>query len=116
MINPGTYNIICPQGATYDNTFTLTVGGTAQNFTGYTAAMQVRESAGAATALLNLTTANGGITLGGTAGTILVTIAGSATSALTAGSYSYDLELYSGSVTTRLLQGSFNLTGEVTRA
>jgi hypothetical protein len=116
MISPGNYNIVCPQGATFDSTFTLTVGGTAQNFTGYTAAMQVRDSAGAATALLNLTTSNGGITLGGTAGTILVTIAGSATSALTAGSYSYDLELYSGSVTTRLLQGSFNLTGEVTRA
>jgi hypothetical protein len=51
MINPATYDIVCPQGATYDSTFTLTVGGTAQNLTGYTAAMQVRESAGAATAL-----------------------------------------------------------------
>jgi len=116
MINPANYDITCPQGATFDRTFTLTVGGTAQNFTGYTGAMQVRESAGAATALLNLTTANGGIALGGTAGTILVTIAGSATAVLDAGSYIYDLELYSGSVTTRLLQGSFNLTGEVTRA
>jgi hypothetical protein len=116
MINPGTYNIVCPQGATFDSTFTLTVGGTAQNLTGYTSAMQVRESAGAATTLLNLTTANGGITLDGTAGTILVTIASTATAALTNGSYSYDLELYSGSITTRLLQGSFNVTGEVTRA
>jgi hypothetical protein len=116
LINPGTYNITCPQGATFDTTFTLTVGGTAQNLTGYTAAMQVRDSAGAATAMLNLTTANGGITLGGTAGSVLVTIASTATAALIAGSYSYDLELYSGSVTTRMLQGSFNVTGEVTRA
>ncbi len=116
MISPGTYNITCPQGATFDTTFTLTVGGTAQNLTGYTSAMQVRDSAGAATAMLNLTTANGGITLGGTVGSVLVTIASTATAALTPGSYSYDLELYSGSVTTRMLQGSFNVTGEVTRA
>lgn len=115
MINPGDYNITCPQGATFDRTFTLTVDGTPQNLTGYTAAMQVRESVSGSTALINLTTENGGITLGGSAGTILVTISASTTAAVTAGSYSYDLELYSGSTVTRLLQGAFNLTGEVTR-
>jgi hypothetical protein len=114
MINPGTYNITCPQGATWDKTFTVTIGGTALNLTGYTAAMQVRDSAGAATALISLT--NGaGITLGGTAGSVGVTIASTATAALSAGSYSYDLELNSGSTITRLLEGAFNVTGNVTR-
>jgi hypothetical protein len=114
MINPGTYNITCPQGATWDRTFTVTIGGTALNLTGYTAAMQVRDSAGAATALISLT--NGaGITLGGTAGSVGVTIASTATAALSAGSYSYDLELNSGSTITRLLEGAFNVTGNVTR-
>jgi hypothetical protein len=114
MINPGTYNITCPQGATWDRTFTVTIGGTALNLTGYTAAMQVRDSAGAATALVSLT--NGaGITLGGTAGSVGVTIASTATAALSAGSYSYDLELNSGSTITRLLEGAFNVTGNVTR-
>jgi hypothetical protein len=114
MINPGIYNITCPQGATWDRTFTVTIGGTALNLTGYTAAMQVRDSAGAATALVSLT--NGaGITLGGTAGSVGVTIASTATAALSAGSYSYDLELNSGSTITRLLEGAFNVTGNVTR-
>jgi hypothetical protein len=114
MINPGTYNITCPQGATWDRTFTVTIGGTALNLTGYTAAMQVRDSAGAATALVSLT--NGaGITLGGTAGSVGVTIASTATAALSAGSYSYDLELNSGSTITRLLEGAFNVTGNATR-
>jgi hypothetical protein len=114
MINPGTYNITCPQGATFDRTFTVNVGGTALNLTGYTAAMQVREGAGAATALLSLTNGTG-ITLGGTAGTIGVTIAATASAALPSGSYSYDLELNSGGTITRLLEGSFNVTGNITR-
>jgi hypothetical protein len=114
MINPGTYNITCPQGATWDRTFTVTVGGTALNLTGYTAAMQVRESAGAATALVSLTNGSG-ITLGGTAGTIGVIVAATATAALSSGSYSYDIELNSGSTVTRLLEGAFNVTGNVTR-
>jgi hypothetical protein len=116
MINPGIYNIVCPQGATFDRTFTLTVDGTAQNLTGYTAAMMVRESADASTAVISLSTAGSGIVLGGAAGTIAVTIGASVTGAVDAGSYSYDLELYSGAVTTRLLQGSFLVTGEITRA
>ena len=114
MINPGTYNITCPQGATWDRTFTVTVGGTKLNLTGYTAAMQVRESADATATLISLTNGSG-ITLGGTAGTVDVVISSSVTAGVAAGSYSYDLELNSGSTITRLLEGSFNVTGNVTR-
>ncbi len=114
MINPGTYNITCPQGATFDRTLTVTVGTAALDLTGYTAAMQVREAAGAATALISLTNGSG-ITLGGTAGTIGIVVAATATAAVSAGSYSYDLEINSGGTITRLLEGSFNVTGNVTR-
>jgi hypothetical protein len=114
MINPGTYNITCPQGATWDRTFTVTVGGTKLNLTGYTAAMQVRESADATATLISLTNGSG-ITLGGTAGTVDVVISSAVTAGVAAGSYSYDLELNSGSTITRLLEGSFNVTGNVTR-
>lgn len=114
MINPGTYNITAPQGATWDKTFTVTVGGTALDLTGYTAAMQVRESADAGTALISLTNGSG-ITLGGTAGTVGVVISSAVTAGVASGSYSYDLELNSGSTITRLLEGSFNVTGNVTR-
>jgi hypothetical protein len=114
MINPGTYNITCPQGATWDRTFTVNVGSTRLNLTGYTAAMQVRESADAGTAIISLTNGSG-ITLGGTAGTIDVVISSAQTAGAASGSYSYDLELNSGGTITRLLEGSFNVTGNVTR-
>jgi hypothetical protein len=52
--------------------------------------------------------------LGGTAGTIAVAITSAQSSAIPAGSYAYDLEIISGQVT-RLLQGSFNVVGNVTR-
>jgi hypothetical protein len=114
MINPGLYNIVCPQGATFDRTLTVTVGTAALNLTGYTAAMQVREAAGAATALISLTNESG-IILGGTAGTIGIVVAATASAGVAAGSYSYDLELNSGGTITRLLEGSFIVTGNVTR-
>lgn len=115
MINPGTYNIDCPQGATWDRTFTATIDATPINLTGYTAAMQVRDAADSATALISLTSSSG-IVLGGSAGTIAVTISAEVTSAIVAGSYSYDLEITSGGgVVTRLLQGAFNVTAGVTR-
>jgi hypothetical protein len=114
MINPGLYDLVCPQGASFDKTFTWTIGGTAVNLTGYTAAMQVRAYSDSSAALVSLTNGSG-ITLGGTAGTIGVAISAAVTTGLDAGSYAYDLELYSGSTVTRLLQGGFTVTGGVTR-
>ena len=115
MITPGTYNITVWQGADYDKTFTCTQSGTALNWSGYSAAMQVREAADSTATLLSLTS-SAGITLGGTAGTITVAITAAQSSAISAGSYAYDLELVSGSsAVTRLLQGSFTVVGNVTR-
>jgi hypothetical protein len=114
MINPGIYDLVCPQGATFDKTFTWTIGGTAVDLTGYTAALQVRTYADSSATLVSLTNGSG-ITLGGTAGTIGVAISAAVTTGLDAGSYAYDLELYSGSTVTRLLQGAFNVTAGVTR-
>jgi hypothetical protein len=114
MISPGTYDMTCFQGATFDKTFTVTEAGVALNLTGYTSAMQVREAADSTAYLVSLTSGTG-ITLGGTAGTIVVTIGASASSAIPAGSYAYDLELTSGGTVTRLLQGAFNVVGNVTR-
>ena len=115
MINPGTYDLLCPQGVTFDKTFTWTIGGTAVNLTGYTAALQVRSAYDAGTALISLSTGGSGLVLGGTAGTITATISAASTGGLEPGSYAWDLELYEGSNVTRLLQGAFNVTGGVTR-
>ena len=77
--------------------------------------MQVREAADSTAYLLSLTNGSG-ITLGGTAGTIAVAITNAQSSAISAGSYAYDLELVAGAGTiTRLLQGAFTVIGNVTR-
>ena len=115
MIYPGVYDIVCPQGATFDRTFTYSVGGSAVDLTGYTAALQVRSGFDAGTALISLSTGGSGLVLGGTAGTITATISAAVTGAVDAGSYAYDLELYQGATVTRLLQGAFTVTGGVTR-
>lgn len=116
MITPGDYDITCYQGADYDQSFTVSQGGTALNWTGYTARMQVREAADATATLFDLATDGYGITLGGTAGTIAVAITSTQSAAVSAGSYAYDLELVSsGNQVTRLLQGAFNVVGNVTR-
>ena len=113
----GIYNIIADQGSTFTRQLTWEdSAGSAINLTGYTARMDVRTSidaAGAAT--LSLTPGNGRIVLGGTAGTIALSAEGTATAAVAAGDYVYDLELVSGSTITRLVQGTFTLRGEVTR-
>lgn len=115
MINPGTYDLLCPQGVTFDKTFTWTIGGTAVNLTGYTGALQVRSGSDATDALVSLSTGGSGLVLGGTAGTITASISATVTAALEPGSYAWDLELYQGANVTRLLQGAFNVTGGVTR-
>ena len=114
MIKAGKYNITAYQGATYDLNLTWTVNNTPVNLTNYTAAMQVRESADAGTAVLSLTNGSG-ITLGGTSGTIALNIAANTMGAVVAGQYVYDLELNSGSAVTRLIQGNFDVQAEVTR-
>lgn len=115
MIKPGTHNVTCFQGATFDLNFTVKLAGTAIDLTGYTARMQVRESADAGTAILSLATGGSGITLGGTAGSVAVTAAATATAGVAGGQYVYDMELVSGSVVTRILQGNFKVIPEVTR-
>jgi hypothetical protein len=78
--------------------------------------MQVREAADSTATLLSLSTGGSGIVLGGTAGTIAVAVTSTQSAAIPAGSFAYDLEITSsGGEVTRLLQGSFNVQGNVTR-
>jgi hypothetical protein len=114
VITPGRYNITAYQGATYDLSLTWSIGGTAVDLTNYTAAMQVRDSYDSDTAVLFLTNGSG-ITLGGTAGTIGVSVGYQTMGSVVAGQYVYDLELNSGSQVTRLVQGNFTVQAEVTR-
>lgn len=115
----GSYNIVCDQGATFGLSLTYEdATGAVINLTNYTARMQVRAKTNSPTTILSLTSAaGGGITLGGAAGTIVISISATSTAALDPGDYVYDLELVhtSTSAVTRLIQGRFRVSGEVTR-
>jgi hypothetical protein len=116
MVSPGILNLTFPQGATWDLSLTYKASnGTPVNLTNYTARMQVRSSYASATAVLSLTD-TAGITLGGAAGTVVVAVSASTAATIEANQYVYDLELVSGGGTvTRLVQGTFTVTPEVTR-
>lgn len=112
-----TYNITIEQGATFRlNLVYKAANGTPINLTGYTARMQVRRKYSDTTALLNFTTENGAITLGGALGTVAVKGLATLTDDLPAKPGVYDLELVDadGNVT-RLVQGAVTISPEVTR-
>lgn len=112
----GNYNIVCDQGSTFTRVLTWkNSNGTAVDLTNYTARMQVRTNYASSTSLLTLTTENGGITLGGVAGTITLGASAASTAALAADTFVYDLEMITGSNVTRLVEGTFEVTPEVTR-
>jgi hypothetical protein len=78
--------------------------------------MHVRTVANAASTILELTTSNSRITLGGAAGTVTLNVDANTTANLTPGLYVYDLEVVSGGgEVTRLVEGNFNVKAEVTR-
>jgi len=124
MQAPGELNLTMYQGASWDYTLTWTTTSgsvtTPVDLTGYTARMQVRETQSSTATILSLTSGSG-ITLGGTAGTILLeasatTTAGIATSQTPQNQFVYDLELVSGAgYVTRLVEGNFLIDPEVTR-
>ena len=111
------YNLNIEQGATFTRTITWKDStGAAVNLTGYTARMQIRERVESTSALVSLTQASG-ITLGGAAGTVVITITPTQTDALpNIKKGVYDLELVSnGGIVTRLLQGEVVVSPQVTR-
>jgi hypothetical protein len=112
-----THDILIEQGATFKLSLVwkTSLGGPI-DLTGYTARMQARAAVTAAAALIDLTTANNGITLGGVTGTIDIKISAAITASLNVPRGVYDLEVVSpaGDVT-RIIQGAFTVSKEVTR-
>lgn len=107
----GKYNIVAEQGATFNLNFRVQTNGTPWNLTGYTFAMQVRRSTSSATTLLNITSAT--MT---SAGHVSVTVSAATMADVPAGRWVYDIELTSsGNEVTRILEGRFIVTAEVTQ-
>lgn len=113
-MTPGKLNLVCPQGSTFSRTLTYSINSSPVNLTGYQARLQIREYHYSDDFIASLTEASG-ITLGGSAGTIDIVIAASTTQNFAPGTYVYDLELVNGSEVTRLVEGKFSVTPEVTR-
>lgn len=106
------------QGATFRKSVTWKTGTPAVpvNLTGCTARMHVRSEVKSPNVLLDLTTANGGITLGGAAGTVDLYLSDDQTTAITWTSGVYDLEVeFANGDVRRLLYGSVSVSPEVTR-
>lgn len=112
-MKPGRYNYRITQGDTFQNVPVWKIGGTPVNVTGYSAKMQVRKAVGG-TVLIELSSANGRITVGTTDGSFTFYISPADTAALQAGEWVYDFDVTApnGTVTT-LLQGGFVVTPQV---
>jgi hypothetical protein len=112
------------QGATFSQTLFWEVGTPPipVNLTGYTAKLQVRSTHNSKAVILELSTSNGRITLGTagdfTTGAINLFISATDTAQLSVCDNTkpvYDLEMTSGSVVSRILQGNVIIAPEVTK-
>ena len=113
----GLLDITLDQGAdrTIINTWKDSEGAL-MDLTGYTGVMQIRESKYGTEALLELTTENGGLAMGGVAGTITMVFTDTQTAALDFDEGTYDLLLYDSTMKARrLLQGKIINSKSTTR-
>ena len=107
----GKYNIVAEQGATFNLNFRVETNGTAWNLSDYDFAMQVRRSTSASSTLLNITSAT--MT---SLGHVSITVPASIMTNVPAGRWVYDIELTSsGNEVTRILEGRFIVTAQVTQ-
>lgn len=112
------------QGATFSQTLYWEVGSPPSpvNLSGYTAKLQVRSSHKSKAIILELSTEEGGITLGTggymTTGAINLFVSATDTAELSVCDDLkpvYDLEMTSGGVVSRILQGNVIIAPEVTK-
>lgn len=113
----GTYDFVVEQGDTFS--FPLTWYGSDERpviLGDYTARMHVRTSADAEDFILELTTENGGITLGNDTGIVTLFVSAEDMAEVAAGSYKYDLEMVDvdGNVR-KILKGKLKVLAEVTK-
>jgi len=94
---------------------TTVAAGTKKDLTNYTAALDIRRKQSDSTALIALTSSSG-ISLGGSGGTITISLTDVQTAAISPGFGVWDLELIdSGGSNLRLVEGTCEFTPSVTR-
>lgn len=121
-VKPANYDLafgkpfIIYQGATNTQVFTIkNPDGSLVNLTGKTARMFFRTTYTDSVPFLQLTTENGEIALGGVLGTITLNIPATQSASITQLKGVWDLELVTGSIVHRIMQGTMQLSLEVTR-
>lgn len=111
----GRYSFQIEQGATFTREITWRDEAlTPVDLTGYTAKLQAKSNAGVI--LLEMTTENDYIILGGVDGTVTLTLPASITANIEWSSANYHLELYLGSTVKRLLRGVITIDKEIVKA
>lgn len=97
----------CYQGESFSKTATCRDADGLANLTGYTASFLVKNADGT-------TIATPTLTLGGSAGTVVIELSSAATEALPPGTYRYDFSVTSsGGLKFPLMTGSFDIIGRV---
>lgn len=116
------HDLVVDQGATVNTVFTVKNSARSPiSLAGYVARMQVRTfdtttRDPSTSVVANYTTENGYLTVGGSAGTVILLIPPADMAAYEPGNYVYDVEVESSTgETTRIVQGKFLVRAEVTR-
>lgn len=112
----GIYNITCEQGATFTRTFTIyNPDKTIFDLTGFSGRMQVRRDFDTTTSMIDLTTANGRMSMTPSLGEITINLTAAETATIPRDGV-YDLEIFKADGTVhRVVKGLFKLDKEVTR-
>ena len=122
----GRYSFTLEQGSTFQRQLTYQdSNGVPIDLTSYSARMQIRPSPGSVTLYLTLSSSlmpdGTGLNMNGlngtnptTSGTIGIVISAATSSLLTFDEAAYDLEIYSGSYASRIIEGKVKLSKEVT--
>lgn len=110
-MSAGTYNIKIDQGSDFSLQLTVKEDGSAKDLAGFSVRAQMRPTIDSSTLTATFTctvtdTDNGILTM---------TLPYTTTADIDVGQYFYDLELYTGSTSQRLIQGTATVSGEVTR-
>lgn len=113
----GYHHFIIEQGATFKHTLTLKdASDSLINLSGYSAEMDLRKNQDDTSEVITLTVANNRITMGGSAGTVVLEISASDTSSLLVGDGVYDIDLTdSNGKVDRIMEGTFSVRGNVSR-
>lgn len=117
-MSAGYHHFIIEQGATFGQTLTLKdSAGTLINLQGYTrGSMQLRRNPDATATILDISTANGRMVFGGSAGTIVLTVTATDTAALSTDDGVFDLEIENtGGFVTRLMEGTYSVRRNISR-